>query len=157
MKATIIFVMAAFALAAGYAADGFVAEPGKYVDVMKDGQPRLRYVHAFDLSTPETTHDTYKVFCHVLGPDGKTPITKGPGGKFTHHRGIFLGWSKIKFGEKSYDLWHMKNGYLIHKGFGEMKTGTDANEMVAKISWETAEGVKILSDLQRFSHSSSSF
>jgi hypothetical protein len=144
MKRTLIFVSAMWALV-GVAAEGFKDEPGKHLDVMKDGKPLLRYMYEFDVSTPEEKHDHYKVYCHVLGPDGK-PITKGPGGKFTHHRGIFLGWAKIKFGGKGYDLWHMKNGFLKHGGFESMESGPDANTIVAKISWEAADGTKILSE-----------
>ena len=96
--------MKAFAFVCGclmagglFAADAFTLKDGEYLDIFAGDKPRLRYMHKFDVSTPALKHDHYKPYCHVLAPDGKSYITKGPGGKFTHHRGMFLGWNKIVF------------------------------------------------------------
>ena len=62
---------------------------GKYLDVVSDGKVVVRYMYEHDTSTKETHHETYKPYLHVFNAEGKKPITKGPGGKFTHHRGIF--------------------------------------------------------------------
>ena len=83
---------------------------GKHLDVIQNGKVIARYMYAHDPSSKESRHETYKPYLHVMSPDGKTPITKGAGGQFTHHRGIFLGWNRIGFKKKSYDLWHMKTG-----------------------------------------------
>ena len=68
----------------------FKDQAGEHLDVIRDGKPLIRYMYAFDTSTPELRHDTYKVYHHVFGVDGKQLITKGPGGRFTHHRGGYL-------------------------------------------------------------------
>lgn len=76
-----------------------------------DGKPVLAYMYReLDNSTPELRGQTYKVFHHVYRPDGKALMTKGPGGLFPHHRGIFLGFNRISYGSKSADVWHCKKG-----------------------------------------------
>ena len=73
---------------------------------------------AYDESTPESKHETYKVYTHIFDKHGKAPITKGAGGApFTHHRGIFLGWSKTRFSGKSVDSWHMKGCVQVYKNY----------------------------------------
>ena len=52
--------------------------------------------------------ETYKHFHHLFGLHGEGPITKGPGGQFTHHRGLYIGWSKTRHAGKTYDFWHCK-------------------------------------------------
>ena len=83
---------------------------GSHLDVVSDGKTLVRYMYGYDPSTPESLHKTDKPFLHVFDADGKKPITKGPGGQYTHHRGIFIGWNRIKVAGKSYDRWHMKGG-----------------------------------------------
>ena len=71
-------------------------EEGEHLDIVRpDGQPILRYMYSRDTSDEQRTFDTAKIFAHVLAPGGETTLTKGPGGKFPHHRGIFIGWSKL--------------------------------------------------------------
>ncbi|MFO7901832.1 MAG: DUF6807 family protein [Pirellulaceae bacterium] len=111
-------------------------ETGAYLDVLEpSGKPILRYVYLRDTSTGEKDFDTAKVFAHVLAADGKTTITKGPGGKFPHHRGIFIGWSKLKHGGKRHDLWHVRNTAQLHQDF--LETAADENGALVKslINW----------------------
>jgi hypothetical protein len=67
---------------------------GEYLDVYLDGRAVARYMYANDSSTPQQANETFKPFLHVFDAEGKGTITKGPGGSFTHHRGIFFGWRK---------------------------------------------------------------
>lgn len=114
------------------AADAFslADKPGEHMDVLLGGRAVARYVYAYDTSTPERTHDTYKPFLHVFDADGKSPITKGPGGEFTHHRGIFIGWNKIGHAGKTYDRWHMKTGAIVHRAFAPADQKADADEAI---------------------------
>lgn len=93
--------------------------PGQYLDVLSDGTVLVRYMYEYDPSSEESLHKTYKPYLHVFDAEGKQPITKGAGGQFTHHRGIFIGWSRIKVDGKSYDRWHMKGGAIVHQKFLE--------------------------------------
>ena len=53
--------------------------------------------------------NTFKPFRHVFAfdrPGSKTFITKGPGGQYPHHRGIFFGFKASVDGEDLGDFWH---------------------------------------------------
>src|SRR5688572_13662958 len=62
-----------------------------YRDVQFDGKTVLRHMNVWD---PARRAETFKPFTHVFDFAGEKPITKGPGGAFTHHRGMFIGWNK---------------------------------------------------------------
>jgi len=51
---------------------------------------------------------TYKVYTHIYDPETDLLLTKGPGGKYTHHRGLFIGWKQTTVEGAVYDTWHMK-------------------------------------------------
>ncbi len=111
-------------------------------DVSKDlsvgGTPWLRtMVTPFD---PERAEETYKVYTHVLDFAGKTPITKGPGGLFPHHRGLFIGWKDTLVNGVDYDTWHMPNCLQNHVAWVKVDEGDTASEQVEKISWTSRDG-----------------
>ena len=63
-----------------------------------------------DESSKAAREETFKPFHHLYDPDGKILVTKGPGGYFTHHRGLFYGFNKITYGNgKQADVWHCTN------------------------------------------------
>ncbi len=112
----------------------------KYGDV-----PVLRYMYAFDRSTKESTHDTFKVFHHVFGPGSDKIITKGPGGLYTHHRGLFVGWNKTSFENQTLDFWHCRKGeHLRHARFIEMKGDTEHGTMTSEIHWVDRQGRPVI-------------
>ena len=90
---------------------------GKHLDILSGDKVLVRYMYEHDISTDEKKHATYKPYLHVFDAAGKVAITKGPGGQYTHHRGIFIGWSKLGFNGKSYDRWHMKDGAIVEQNF----------------------------------------
>jgi len=109
-------------------------------DCLVDGKPVWRHMNAYDDSSKESLHDTYKTFHHVFANDGKELITKGAGGKFTHHRGLFLGWAKTSTaGGAKGDWWHCKGVSLRHK---EYKDGgaTVVND------WCNGDGTPVVRD-----------
>ena len=68
----------------------------------------------------------YSGHVSVRLPDGESLLTKGPGGKYTHHRGIFYGFNKCSYGEggaKTADIWHCKGNVR------QLQQGTPASEM----------------------------
>ena len=92
--------------------------PGEYVGIAAQGKPIGRFMMAYDSSDPKKLEETYKPYLHILDPDTGKPITKGPGGEFTHHRGIFIGWNKLTVAGKTFDRWHRKGGEQIVKEVG---------------------------------------
>jgi hypothetical protein len=101
---------------------------------------------ANDLSTPEKHHETYKPYMHVFSADGSTRLTKGAGFNFTHHRGIFLGFSKIGYNSKSYDRWHMKGGDQV-----VTKVTPGENAFTAYIDWQGDTPAPFLTEERTFS------
>jgi len=122
----------------------FKDTPGEHMDVLLEGKPVARYMYAHDTSTKERHHETYKPYLHVLDPADGEPITKGPGGKYTHHRGIFIGWRAVGYKGKRYDLWHMSGGDIVHQKFLEKEAGKDEAVLASLTHWVNAKGETML-------------
>jgi len=74
------------------------------------GKPLVRYEKpTYDAADEASRVRTYKPFHHVFDPATGIRLTKGDGGQYTHHRGIFFGYNRITHGSgksiKS-DCWH---------------------------------------------------
>jgi len=94
---------------------------------------------------PENAEETFKVYTYVLDFAGETPITKGVGGRFTHHRGLFIGWSKTWVdNERSYDTWHMTNSYQQHVEWQQLDMGEGHSTQKQEIVWNTLEGETLI-------------
>lgn len=135
------------------AADEFSVKDakGEHVDIVTpSGQPILRYVYVRDTSTPEKNFDTAKVFAHVIASNGETTLTKGPGGKFPHHRGIFIGWSKLQHEGKSHDLWHVKNTAQLHQKFVETKGDDTGATVTSVINWIGNHGKPVIEETRTY-------
>ena len=135
---TSLFVLASAPLA--LAAFEIKETPGKHIDVLDGGKTVARVMTAHDVSSKESRHETYKVYTHVFDPKGSEPITKGAGGQYTHHRGIFLGWSKTKFAGKSVDSWHMKGCVQIYQRILAEEAGDDYAKLTILVHWATDAG-----------------
>jgi hypothetical protein len=134
-------------LSIGYAFEWTDTE-GKYLDLKHDDRPIARYIYEpIDESSLERREATYKPFCHIYDRYLKDQfITKGPGGKFTHHRGIFYGFSQISYtdrnGEKheKIDTWHCRRGHLVHREFLEQSADSKSASFTSLIDWIGDDG-----------------
>ena len=121
----------------------------KHIDVLdSDGKTVARVMTAHDASSTESRMETYKVYTHVFDQEGKAPITKGSGDPFTHHRGIFLGWSKTKFDGKGVDSWHMKGCVQVYQKIVAQETSANSAKLNVLIHWQTDAG-KVFIEEQR--------
>jgi hypothetical protein len=115
-------------------------QPTEYLELSFDERPVLRYM--MKPLDDKNREQTYKVYHHVYSPDGKQIITKGPGGQFTHHRGIFYGF-KVSYGEdlkKVADIWHCTKGtHQSHKGVASTDVGPVLGRHVVNIDWHGNE------------------
>jgi hypothetical protein len=134
------------------AADGFAfrEQPGQHLDVVLDGRTIARYMFAFDTSDATRQHETYKPYLHVMDAEGNQPITKGPGGQYTHHRGIFIGWNRISLDGQRYDLWHMSGGPQVHEKFADRQAGPDQASFTSQVAWNAKDGTTLLKEKRRF-------
>ena len=135
-------------LSAPFSLAGFkVKETPGHIDVLDaDGKAVARVMTAHDMSSKESRLETYKVYTHVFDQAGKEPITKGAGGQFTHHRGIFLGWSRTKFADKKIDSWHMKGCTQKYQRTISKKTTESGAELTILIHWQTDDGTVFIEE-----------
>ncbi|MDQ3625390.1 MAG: PmoA family protein [Verrucomicrobiota bacterium] len=128
-----LVLFAPSALAAEPAAFRFEDGEG-YRDLFVGSKPVYRYMHAFD---PARRDETYKPFLHVYDFHGGGFITKGAGGKYTHHRGLFIGWNKTGFEGKSYDFWHCKG---VERRFDSFVPESAPGRMHSVTRWPDPSG-----------------
>ncbi|MDP6637104.1 MAG: PmoA family protein [Phycisphaerae bacterium] len=120
--------------------------PGKHFDVLLGSKPVTRYMCARDTTDDKTKHNTYKVYNHVFDENGEKFLTKGPGGQFTHHRGIFIGFSKTSANGRRYDTWHMKGVIQKHRKIAKKTAGPVLARYTALINWNEGEDKPIISE-----------
>lgn len=141
-KSLVTSAAVVFLALSGQAAEFEIKDtPGKHADITRDGKTLVRYMYARDESSDERKHNTYKVYHHVYDPSGMAPITKGPGGKYTHHRGLFIGFSKLTSHGKTRDLWHMKDTLQTHIEFVKQESSSSGATLSSVIHWATPEGI----------------
>jgi len=160
---TATYVFAVLGLSISLLGSAWGAEPmrfedtsGKYLDLLSEGTPLLRFMYAHDTSSGQRRFETYKPFHHVY--DGKLRLTNGPDGEseyvankilYPHHRGILIGWNKLTFDGKRYDLWHMKNVEQVHQRFEEMIAGPAQASCTSLIHWNDDKGKPIVAERRK--------
>jgi hypothetical protein len=107
--------------------------------------PIYRHLTAFD---PQKREETYKPYLHLYGFHGEGFITKGPGGLYPHHRGIFLGWNKTLLGKRRFDFWHCPDVSQRHlKYLPERElTGPYLARSASLTDWVDGKGTVIVRD-----------
>lgn len=106
------------------------------------GDPVALYVRPeLDESSPEAREQTFKPFHHLFAPNGRL-LTKGPGGLFTHHRGLFFGYNRVRYGEgKEADVWHARGkAYQSHREAISEEAGPVLARHRLEIGWHGQEG-----------------
>lgn len=114
-----------------------------------DGKPVVEYMFAYDNSSKDRFTETYKPYHHVFGPGTGDRLTKGPGGTFPHHRGIYVAWNKTKTKDKSHDFWHCTNGdHERHIRFVEQEANADSAKMTTEIHWEDGDNKAVVTEFR---------
>jgi len=116
---------------------------GEHMDLVFNGRPVLRYMYAkLDESTPEKRSATFKPYHHVFDPAGKRLMTKGPGGLFPHHRGLYFGFNRISYGAgQKADTWHCNKGeYQSHEKVLASEAGPVLGRHTLQIDWHGQDG-----------------
>jgi hypothetical protein len=121
---------------------------GKHLELTFQNRPVARYVYeAIDESSPQRRDETYKPFCHIFRPDKREDfLTKGAGGSFTHHRGIYYGFSKISYTDrdgkqwKNIDTWHCRKAHQVHRRFSAQEANEKSAHFTSVIDWVGDDG-----------------
>lgn len=123
---------------------GFVWQdtPGEYLELRDDTQPVMQYMYrALDESSPAAREQTYKVFHHLFDPSGTRRVTKGPGGLYTHHRGLFYGFNRVTHGNDQADVWHCKAGaHQSHQEHISQEAGPVLGRHQVRLGWHGQDG-----------------
>ncbi len=114
-----------------------------------DDLPVIQYEHpVFD---PDDIEHTKKPFHHIFEPTGNQLITKGPGGLYSHHRGIFLGYNHVYVGdsEERVDIWHANNGERSeHAEIIDEYSGPVMGGHKLRIYWKDHDGVPFIEEIR---------
>jgi hypothetical protein len=144
--AAVVVTLAALAASAA-AADApfaFELQEGRHLDVFHAGRRAVRYVLAYD---PDRYKETYKPFLHVFDAAGESPVTNGVAAKqYPHHRGIFIGWTKLMFGGKRYDFWGMGGGCQQHVRLLARDAGPAGARFTSLVHWNDRAGTTLLEE-----------
>jgi hypothetical protein len=100
----------------------------------------------YDDSSKESRDATFKVYTEVMDFAGKEPITKGLGGLYPHHRGLFIGWRETTAAGKKFDTWHMTDCYQQFTGKMKLDRGPDRDAHTLGIEWRGNRGTPILDE-----------
>lgn len=114
-----------------------------------DGNPLIGYEHpVYDSENVELTK---KPFHHVYSPMGDSTITKGPGGLYSHHRGIFYGYNRVILDDREFDFWHAENGeHTQHDRFIKEMSGPVFGGHIVEIDWKDENGEILLEEEREF-------
>ncbi len=125
--------------------------PGDNTLLSHGVRPVLRYICGpIDESSPQARTETYKVFHHLYNPAGTRPVTKGPGGLYTHHRGLFFGFNRISYGDGArVDTWHCSGqAHLSHEGILAAEAGEVLGRHCVAVDWHGREAVVFAKELR---------
>ena len=138
--------------ASGKASPLFSFKKGEgFSDLLYGKAPVLRHMTAYDPSGKDSLHRTYKTFHHVWGFHDDGFITKGAGGRFTHHRGLFIGFSKTRVGDKQWDFWHCKGVSVRHEKYDptQQVMGAVLGRTLSQTGWYDPEGKVAVRDYRQ--------
>lgn len=115
-----------------------------------DDRNVMKYMYEpIDESSDQRRMETYKVFHHVFSPDGRELVTKGPGGLFPHHRGLFYGFNRISYDGKSADVWHCTNGaHQSHEKSVLQVSGPVMGRHLVVVNWRGKDGKPFAQELR---------
>ena len=100
--------------------------------ITKDSRPVAEFIYGAEELKP---------FLHVYGKDGKRLTEWSPEQQFPHHRGIFIGWNRVRSELGRYDLWHLRNGgqMLVTKIREKGATPNGRAFLEAEIEWHAGK------------------
>jgi hypothetical protein len=120
-------------------------------DLLYGKKPVWRQMTAYDPASKDSLHQTYKTFHHVWGFHGDGFITKGAGGQYTHHRGLFIGFSNTRVGDKRWDFWHCKGVSVRHEKYDPeaQVMGSVLGRTRSQTGWYDPEGKVVVRDYRQ--------
>lgn len=118
---------------------GWASEEGSRT--LRGEAPVWQHMLAWD---PERHDETFRPYTHLYGLHGER-LTKGPGGLYPHHRGVFLGWTRTRTASGTHNFWSIPGAprpHQEHVGWDAEREWTCATlaRVAARAEWRTAAG-----------------
>jgi len=131
--------------------------PKDHIRLWYRDRPVMDYMDApLDDSTKESREKTFKVYHHLYDPeDGSRLVTKGPGGLYTHHRGLFYGFQRVSYGAtktKQVNIWECANAHQSHEGVLSSEAGSVLGRQLLAIDWHGPEKTSSAEEKLVFAH-----
>jgi hypothetical protein len=121
------------------------SEPGEYAELSDLSRPVVRYMcKTLDQANLE---ETYKVYHHLYDPAGTRLVTKGSGGKYPHHRGLFFGYCDVTYGGgRKANTWSGRNTPQTHGGILAEEAGPVLGRHLVAVQWRGNQGEVYLNE-----------
>ncbi len=107
--------------------------PDEYAELSRDDKPVVRYM-CIKL-TDKNRNEAGKVYHHFYDPAGTRLITKGPGGLYPHHRGLFFGYVNITYEGGHADTWYANGTPEVHTAHLAQEAGPVLGRHLAAVDW----------------------
>lgn len=117
----------------------WIEQPGEFIQLKEGSEPAVSLICLpYDAGDVESTK---KPFHHVYAPQRDVLLTKGVGGRFSHHRGIFFGYNRIDLDGENMDIWHARDGeHSAYVTTMESFAGPVVGGHTVLIHWNDKEG-----------------
>ena len=117
---------------------------GSRTDVTADGKLIAQFIWG---------EGQLKPYLNLFGENGEQLTEWSPDQQFSHHRGIYIGWNRVRSGLGRSDVWHLRGGErMIVKSVGSIKEPDGSKvpqllrkedqssaTLVAEIEWHAAK------------------
>lgn len=129
---------------------GWHDTPGRHADVVflergrkPRGFPRkvVRYMYRAYENDPAKRDLDNKPFHHVFDPSGSRIVTKGTGGMYTHHQGLFYGFTRCTFPGGQCNTWYCHEGeHQLHRKVLAQSAGAVLARHRTLVDWNDRQG-----------------
>jgi len=114
---------------------------GRYADVLIGDRPVVRYMYRAYENDPAKRDLNNKPFHHVFDPAGPRLLTKGTGGLYTHHQGLFYGFTRCTFPGGKCNTWYCHEGeHELHREMLAREEGQVLARHRTSIDWNDLKG-----------------
>ncbi|MDA0833112.1 MAG: PmoA family protein [Planctomycetota bacterium] len=124
-------------------------EAGQHTDLFYGERAVMRYQYAAYVSEDDKRDLNNKPFHHLFDSSGKLLVTKGSGGFYTHHQGLFYGFTRITRDGMTSNLWYCHDGeYQSHEEVLEEISGPVMGRHRVRITWRNQQGEPLCNEIR---------
>ncbi|MBQ17411.1 MAG: hypothetical protein CMJ65_09830 [Planctomycetaceae bacterium] len=115
--------------------------PGRHIDLLQGKRPVVRYMYQAYENDPAKRDLNNKPFHHVFDPTGSRIVTKGTGGLYTHHQGLYYGFTRCQFPGGQCNTWYCHEGeHELHRQTLDQVKGPVMARHRTLIDWNDRQG-----------------